>query len=832
MARARQSARPGAGRWANRTVRCGPGGRAATGSDRRRDAGEGSVAVVDATHGLLPNQVRGRSELVRSLHRLVEAPDGRIHVLCGMGGCGKTTVALSIAEQLDRNTPVWWISARDEPSLATGLADLAGELGITTDEMKQAAGGLQRLTDLVWRRLDATPRRWLLVIDNADAPELLAADAGRVRDGNGVVRGSSRGLVLVTSRVGDQATWGDRAVLYPIGMLAVDDGAQVLRDLAPRAGDTQEAAALAIRLGGLPLALRAAGRYLSSTDAVLDRVTTFGMFRLAVDSRFTTMLGDPTGSVGRRDVVVTTWELSLDWLAEHGLPEARAFMRLVGGFAAAPIPVDTFDRLTLSESRLFGPRGRDRRAPRRPARWVRDQLRIRLGRPVHYDEALHRQVIASLCGLGLLDITAEGRDRAIPCLVAHPLVSEVNAAQLADDPTTANEVSHMVAFLLSQAVRHRETSDADEYDRWPLLVPHLAHALSQTAGPPSRSTTVALVDAAATTSQGLNQAGSYPTAVKLDQLAVDTATRILSDEHPTTLTAKYQAATTTVNLSQLLRGADEYRAILPAITRVTGSNSTLTLRVRHNLARARAEAGFEDEALTEFRDILRRVEATVGPHCQFAVLIRNNIGDVLCWLGRYEEAEASYRIALPVVEALPGHHRDLLMTRHGLATVLSHQGRHEQAIAEFRAALATATNKLGPDHPYTLRSRGGLADALARQGKFAQAEREFQMTLAQQTEVLGPDNTITLMTQRSLAEAYARQGRHERAEAEYRHVLAAHERTLGRDHPQTIRTRNALDELQTPPTRTDHRSNGNGKADHPVDPPANPRDLAAEGVGE
>src|SRR5262249_5942879 len=160
--------------------------------------------------------------------------------------------------------------------------------------------------------------------------------------------------------------WGSRAVLHPVSVLDDVDGGRVLCDLAPMAGGPDHAAELAARLGGLPLALRAAGRYLSSAGAPLDQVTTFADYGRAADARFARMLGDTTGSAGPRDVVMTTWEFSLDWLAGRGLPQARALMRLVGGFAAAPIPISVFDRLALYDSMLFVPGASDSN----PARWA------------------------------------------------------------------------------------------------------------------------------------------------------------------------------------------------------------------------------------------------------------------------------------------------------------------------------------------------------------------------------------------------------------------------------------------------------------------------------
>lgn len=74
-------------------------------------------------------------------------------------------------------------------------------------------------------------------------------------------------MILVTSRSQDKRVWGRHAELHRVGWLERTEGASLLTDLAPHAGTPAEAAALAERLGGLPLALHHAGSQLSSDFA-------------------------------------------------------------------------------------------------------------------------------------------------------------------------------------------------------------------------------------------------------------------------------------------------------------------------------------------------------------------------------------------------------------------------------------------------------------------------------------------------------------------------------------------------------------------------------------
>jgi Mrp family chromosome partitioning ATPase len=82
--------------------------------------------------GRLPLRIRGRdvlmAELSRSLAR--RKPQGGTWVLAGMGGLGKSTVALAVADRaLKRGWRVWWITATDTASLTWGMLEVLAQLG-------------------------------------------------------------------------------------------------------------------------------------------------------------------------------------------------------------------------------------------------------------------------------------------------------------------------------------------------------------------------------------------------------------------------------------------------------------------------------------------------------------------------------------------------------------------------------------------------------------------------------------------------------------------------------------------------------------------------------
>jgi hypothetical protein len=83
----------------------------------RADAAVSIAAPVGQRDADLP--LRGREDL---LTELADASLGAVRVIHGLGGCGKTRLALEAAWQAQqRSVEVWWVSAADESRLIAGM---------------------------------------------------------------------------------------------------------------------------------------------------------------------------------------------------------------------------------------------------------------------------------------------------------------------------------------------------------------------------------------------------------------------------------------------------------------------------------------------------------------------------------------------------------------------------------------------------------------------------------------------------------------------------------------------------------------------------------------
>ncbi len=313
-----------------------------------------------------PHRVHGRQTLLRDIDAFLDDGDDVGHqrpagvvVLHGIGGTGKTTVALEIAHRaLARGVTTWWVPADDPDSMRAALYAVAFSAGAHDNDFDHA-----HPADVLWRRLNHLQRPWLLVVDNADDPAALGSEGRALADGVGWLRPPThpQATVVVTSRDGRVEQWASWVHLRHVPTLEADSGADMLMDLAPDAGRRGEARALAVALGGLPLALELAGRYLASAASdplpPSGSAVSFAAFRSSLDQRLVELSMSEHGSDNtgeNRRALSTTWEMSVDLLTRQGHDLARPLLRLIACFGPAPLPYQrVIQPEILQQSPLF-----------------------------------------------------------------------------------------------------------------------------------------------------------------------------------------------------------------------------------------------------------------------------------------------------------------------------------------------------------------------------------------------------------------------------------------------------------------------------------------------
>ena len=478
-----------------------------------------------------PPLLAGREDMLAELDARLTSGDNpapRRVALCGLGGAGKTSVAVEYAyRHLDEAGVAWQFSAEDSTVLAAGFGELAAQLGARdlADSRDPVAS--------VHALLATFQAPWLLIFDNAADMASVAA----------FLPPAGPGRVLITSQ---NPTWPGQLLNVPMLDRDVAAGFLVDRTSDP---DLQAARDLADELGGLPLALEQAAAYIQTTQGTLaSYLALFRHRRAELLSR-----GEPTGY---DKTVARTWALAFGRL-QQSAPGAVGLLRLLAFCAPEAIPL----RLLLQPDPRFAVK------PRRRVWRVRAPLFVLaplLKDPLAVDEA-----IAALRRYSLVTPAAEGS------VSVHRLVQAVTADQM---PPRLRGAWRAAAAVLIEAAIPADTSLPESWPACAALLPHARAAL------PYDSHGMDIL------AGYLGYRGSYPTALDLWQRILDTRERSLGPEQPRTLIARANVANVTGEAGDAAGARDQYAALLPIEERVLGTEHPHTLTTRANLAHWTREA--------------------------------------------------------------------------------------------------------------------------------------------------------------------------------------------------------------------------------------------------
>jgi NB-ARC domain/Tetratricopeptide repeat len=748
------------------------------------------MASLVPPEGLLQHPVRGRDAVINELLDLYSRrtrQSQRVQILHGMGGCGKTTVALSVARAIRAHgVAVWWVSAVTPADLHSGMRLLVKRLGATNYEVNRAWAGIESATDLLWQRLESYPGRWLLVVDGADDARELASAGESVAGQRGWVRpvASRRGAILVTSREAGEEVWGKWCRLRHVGMLQTEHGAQVLMDHAGEAvGTSPQAAALADRLGGLPLALRLVGAYLAETCRlpIPGSVTTFTDYREALDAgRIAEVLGYPGGIPNDSDaraIIDRTWELSLDLLDQRGIHTARPLLRLLSVFADAPVPFSLLlDPATLATSELFS-----------------DLNATKL-----------RQGLDALRRVGLVELDAappEGGGVGSPAISTmlrlHPLVRDISRHHLTVSGHFHAHIS-IAARLLDEAASRGIVSRPDEtssWAEWAVLAPHVIHVFTEAVNTGLRDESLIrhAIQAASRGAEYLARSGLYATAKATFEPIVEACQQFFGGEHPDTLTARDRLAYWTGEAGEAARARDQYAALVPVRERVLGAEHPDSLLARSNLARWTGEAGDARVARDEFMALVRVCEQVLGREHRHTLAARTRLARWTGEAGDPAAARDQYENLLPVREQVFGsEHPDVLTDRTNLATFTGRAGDARGAHNQYAQLVPVCERVLGAEHPDTLLARSNLARWSGEAGDAVGARDQFAALIPVCERVLGTDHPITQIARSNLAYLTGGLGDTAGARDQYAALLPARERVFGAEHVYTLIVRSNL----------------------------------------
>lgn len=642
----------------------------------------------------------GREDDLQQLARTLKAGDtaaiGQIAAATGLGGIGKTQLAVEFAHRYGPYFVggVFWIGMANAESVPVEIAQCGGvgALDLRPDFANLKLDDQVALVLSAWQ--NALPR--LLIFDNCEDPALLA----QWRPPSG---GS---CVLVTSR---RAEWEPALNIRTLSLdtLTRSESLTLLRQFRPGAAES-DLDAIAAELGDLPLALHLAGSYLARYKQAITPQSFLAELRgpKLLEHPALTGKGAEYSPTAHEHNVARTFALSYDRLNPDDAMDALARRALAR--AACLAPGELIPRSLLALTLELG-----------------DDKESTL----QVEDALLR-----LTDMGLLEAEDDG------ALRLHRLLARF--VQLAG--VEGEDIDTVEEALLGEANRINQSGYPAPLLAWQLHLAHVAEQADKRKSEPAgtlfnelgyhlwmisdyvRARTVyerALqIDEAVFGSDDPNVArdvnnlglvledlGDYASAGTAYLRALRIYENALGPEHP-------NVAIAVNNIGCVLQVLGDYKGARAAYTRALqldeaafGLEHPNVARDFNSLGNVLGILGDHAGARAALERALHIWEHSRGSEHPSVATATNNLGFVLQALEDYAGARAAFERALRIDEAAFGHHHpNVARDVHNLGDALRALGDYAGARAAYERALYIFERVFGSEHPKTQTVRGNL----------------------------------------------------------------------------------------------------------------------------
>ncbi|WP_169748047.1 tetratricopeptide repeat protein [Pseudonocardia acaciae] len=717
-----------------------------------------------------------------------ETGSTRVAVLSGLGGAGKSQVAVAYARGCSDEVDLeMWVVATSRESIISTYAEAAAALG------HAGTGDAVRAAEWFLSWLQHTDRAWLIVLDDLADPA----------DLQGLWPDGSRGRVLITTRRTDAVLSAHGRRRIDIGVFSPDQACAYLAAKLEPAVTPQpanEIAGLVEALHHLPLALAQAAAF------ILDRDDTCGGYAARFADRRRSLVDlFPRDALADdyRTTIAVTWSLSVDaadQLAPGGM--CRPVLQVASVLDPHGFPSGLLETEEITEYV-----GVMAAAPSTP-------LELAAASPQDCRDALR-----NLARFSLLTINPSDPQRAVS---VHPLVQRATIEQLTEEHLDV--LAQAAGLALS------------EY--WPTIErdPRLGQVLRANTGTLADRHTDALWRGAARSvllraGRSLGESGLVTAAVDHTERMVREARRILGPEHPDTLTAENDLGCWQGEAGDITTAINTLTSAFYQQDQFLGHDHPNTLMTRANLGHWRGMNGNPQEAVRWLEQALQAELCALDPHHHTVLATRAYLAH---WRGETGDADGAARLYLELhadqQRSLGPDDPDTLRTRNnaiywlGVATgapesleeLLAHQERvlgrgHPDTFAtrnniiflhgeddprtaatSWKRLLEDQQKVLDPQHPSIFRTRNNLAVLRGNSGDAAGALQDLEELLAEQRHSLPQKHPYILETMVNIAYFTAETGDAPNATRRFEEVVTLSAEIHGFDHDRTIDARTAL----------------------------------------
>jgi len=665
----------------------------------------------------------------RELHTGGDASWPMVFVLLGMGGCGKSQLALEYCHQAEHSrtySAIFWIDATSPNTAQQGFTSAAQAMSKPNFGPSDDEGNLL----FVRSALSSWQGKWLLVFDNFDDPKAFGNKSLKEYFPQGC-----RGSILITSRHEVSKGLGH---YIDISVMSEEEALELLfrRSQLDRSElNLHEGQRIVERLGRHALAIDQAGAY------ILARNLDINLYLTHYDNRKERVLSEvPELWDYRRKImnaetltnltVFTTWELSFGLISgdDAERKDKEHILSLIAFFDGKELSDTLFEPYATWESTWIN-------CCRKDGKW---------------DRYAFQDILTELRNLSLLQglqISSKGASFSL-----HPLVQDwiqLRASLKSRRSLTKEAILVLGDFLADQDFGRMTLSEKQT------ALAHINKVLANKQEYLDDDFCLSdndLLDSFSWVAKFLSSQGRYRIAEELTRLVFEGRRLLLGEEHLDTLASMHEYAYALKTQGRYDKAEPLYRQTLALREQVLGKEHPDTLTSMNNLAGLLESQGKYDEAEPLYRQTLALREQVIGKEHPDTLGSMNNLALLLKSQGKYDEAEPLYRQTLALMEQVLGkEHPDTLTSMNNLAFLLESQGKYVDAELLYHQALEGRERVLGQEHPDTLSSMYGLAGLLEQQNRLEEAEVLYQRELRGCEVLYGHNHTQTLASLKNLA---------------------------------------------------------------------------------
>ncbi|KAL2849950.1 hypothetical protein BJY01DRAFT_245746 [Aspergillus pseudoustus] len=684
--------------------------------------------------------------------------------LCGLGGIGKTQIALEVAYRIREKDPevsIFWIPCTSYESVEQGFLKLAQRVGL---EHADTAALKQRVKTF----LDNTPFKWLLIFDNADDMEMWTKGSETVPPLKDILPHNEKGRVLFTIRNRNLAVKLVSSKVVQVADMDKDTTLDMLDKLLIDKAlleDQQVTATLLEQLCFLPLAISQAAAYIKKNGISLSDYLSL----LANQEADTVeLLSENFEDDGRyseiQNPVITTWLIFFDQVRQVNklAVEYLSFMAPLGLLKAYSFISEHIDTGLVTLNRLVHLATRN---------WMRR------------DQFFAARILESAAWMDeLFKDFGEGNlaKRELWRLYLPHAISLTQSDEFKIARRKFTSLLRRVGLCLLIDGRAQEANR---------FYTDVSETLEKEGGIDNEEIFISRTDIA----KVLMELGKYHEACQVYEQVLEGRRALNGSSHPETLMGLRNLGYALERVGNLQRAQSIQLEAVRGLLKVHGPRSFSTLSALAGLATVLRSRGDFKGAEASFRHVMAGYETLFGPQHQQTLSIKTAITMVLADQGKLHDAEELLQQILKAYEELfEPDHPFILEILTCLGAIYSQRGKLKQA-KEILTYVAEASDRVhGAEHLRTLVRYNSLALVLGSQHRNEEAMAVLQKVVQGSNKALGPQHPSTLVSTMNLALRYHAQGDSKEAEELLERVLEDQKRVIGEGHLNTLRTKHHL----------------------------------------